>query len=251
MFGLGITNNPQPYPSTTTTTSMMPTHHHCTITITSDHNELQPSSTPTMHQHHQNDVEMPCHQPQQENQCPPHQHDTMTMVTMQDDSDNAQHHHHLWFSSVNPGESNRTPPPIFLFTQNPGTTSQSAMWQPNNEQWPMLLFIIIGWTQHNNRWLNNYNAMWQGLISSPLIPAGIQSFWWNKIWQEGLLFFSFQCLLFQQNLGILELRLECSTEFAGMECNRIWLFVCFTPVTKQTTNQTLCDVVETYPTIMG
>jgi len=26
----------------------------------------------------------------------------------------------------------------------------------------------------------------QGLISAPLIPAGI---WWNKIWQEGLLFF--------------------------------------------------------------
>ena len=28
-----------------------------------------------------------------------------------------------------------------------------------------------------------------GLISAPLIPAGIRSFQWNKIWQEGLLFF--------------------------------------------------------------
>ena len=76
-----------------------------------------------------------------------------------------------------------------------------------------------------------------------VIPEESSGIQWNKIWQEGLLFFSFQCLLFQQNLGIPELRLECSAEFAGMECNRIQLFVCFTPVTKQMTNQTLCDVV--------
>ena len=48
-------------------------------------------------------------------------------------------------------------------------------------------------------------------------------------------------------MGIPVLRLECSAEFAGKECNGIrlfvCLFVCFTPVTKQTTNQTPCDVV--------
>ena len=41
--------------------------------------------------------------------------------------------------------------------------------------------------------------------------GGIQ---WNEIWQDGLLFFAFRW-----NLGILDLRLECSTEFAGTECN--------------------------------
>jgi len=68
-----------------------------------------------------------------------------------------------------------------------------------------------------------------------------------KFGRKACYFFSFQCLLFQRNLGILELRPECSAEFAGTECNGIQLFVClfvcFTPVTKQTTNQTLCDMV--------
>jgi len=68
-----------------------------------------------------------------------------------------------------------------------------------------------------------------------------------KFGRKACYFFPFQCLLFQRNLGILELRLECSVEFAGRECNGIQLFVClfvcFTPATKQTTNQTPCDMV--------
>ena len=66
-----------------------------------------------------------------------------------------------------------------------------------------------------------------------------------KFGRKACYFFSFQCLLFWWNLGIPELRLECSMEFAGMEsgCLFVCLFVCFTPVTKQTTNQTPCDVV--------
>jgi len=68
-----------------------------------------------------------------------------------------------------------------------------------------------------------------------------------KFGRKACYFFSFRCLLFRQNLGILELRPECSAEFTGTECNGIRLFVClfvyFTPVTKQTTNQTPCDMV--------
>ena len=99
-----------------------------------------------------------------------------------------------------------------------------------------------------------FHRCWWGLISAPLIPAGIQSFRRNLVESGGIkfgrkacYFFSFRCLLFWRNLGILELRPECSTQFAGMECNGIrlfaCLFVCFTPVTKQTTNQTPCDMV--------
>jgi len=47
-----------------------------------------------------------------------------------------------------------------------------------------------------------------------------------KFGRKACYFFSFWCLLFRQNLGIPELRLECSAEFAGTECNRIRLFVC-------------------------
>ena len=56
---------------------------------------------------------------------------------------------------------------------------------------------------------------------NPVIPVESSGFWRNEIWQEGLLFSSFQ-----QNLGIPELRLECSTECTGMEYNRIRLFIC-------------------------
>ena len=54
-----------------------------------------------------------------------------------------------------------------------------------------------------------------------VIPAKSGGFWSNQVWQEGLLFSSFQ-----QNLGTLVLRPECSMECAGMECNRIHLFIC-------------------------
>ena len=54
-----------------------------------------------------------------------------------------------------------------------------------------------------------------------VIPAKSGGFWSNQVWQEGLLFSSFQ-----QNLGILVLRPECSMECAGKECNRIQLFIC-------------------------
>ena len=68
---------------------------------------------------------------------------------------------------------------------------------------------------------------------NPVIPAESSGI---KFGRKACYFFSFWCLLFQQNLGILELRLECSAEFAGTECNGIQLFVClfvcFTPVTK-------------------
>jgi len=47
-----------------------------------------------------------------------------------------------------------------------------------------------------------------------------------KFGRKACYFFSFKCLLFRWNLGIPELRLECSAEFAGTECNGIWLFVC-------------------------
>jgi len=49
---------------------------------------------------------------------------------------------------------------------------------------------------------------------NPVIPAESGGIQWNEIWQDGLLFFAFWW-----NLGIPELRLECSTEFTGMECN--------------------------------
>ena len=47
-----------------------------------------------------------------------------------------------------------------------------------------------------------------------------------KFGRKASYFFSFWCLLFQRNLGIPELRLECSAEFAGTECKGIRLFVC-------------------------
>ena len=73
MFGLGVANDPQPLPQPPPPPSTMPTHHH-TTTITTDHDHLQPLSSPAMPQHHQNDMEMPHHQPQQENQHLPHRH---------------------------------------------------------------------------------------------------------------------------------------------------------------------------------
>jgi len=65
--------------------------------------------------------------------------------------------------------------------------------------------------------LHHPPSLHQGLISPPLVPAGIWSFWQNPLESGGIkfgrkacYFFSFQCLLFWQNLGILELRWECS-----------------------------------------
>jgi len=58
---------------------------------------------------------------------------------------------------------------------------------------------------------------------NPVIPVESGGI---KFGRKACYFFSFRCLLFQRNLGIPELRLECSTEFTGMECNGIWLFVC-------------------------
>ena len=55
---------------------------------------------------------------------------------------------------------------------------------------------------------------------NPVIPAESGGFQRNELWQEGLLFSSFR-----RNLGIPELRPECSAEFTGMECNGI-LVVC-------------------------
>jgi len=65
-----------------------------------------------------------------------------------------------------------------------------------------------------------------GLISAPLIPAGIWSFRRNPEESSGMKFGRMACyflhsgvISFQWNLGIPELRPECSAEFAGMECN--------------------------------
>jgi len=55
-------------------------------------------------------MEMPRHQPQQENRCPPHQCNTMMMVMMQDDGDNDVLTIHGGFP---PGEPNTTPPHHF------------------------------------------------------------------------------------------------------------------------------------------
>jgi len=98
-----------------------------------------------MPQHHQNDGETPHHQPGQENRHPPHQHDATTMVTMHDVITVCGGF--LLSTQVSPTE---TLPPIFLSTQNPGAMSQSAMWQPDDKQQLMSLFVIIGQTQLNN-----------------------------------------------------------------------------------------------------
>ena len=85
-----------------------------------------------------------------------------------------------------------------------------------------------------------------GLISAPLIPAGIQSFQWNKIWQEGLLFFFIPVPFIPAEFGHsgIETGMFHGICRNGMQQNLVvCLFVCFTPVTKQTTNQTLCDMV--------
>jgi len=58
---------------------------------------------------------------------------------------------------------------------------------------------------------------------NPVIPAESGGI---KFGRKACYFFSFRCLLFRRNLGIPELRPECSAEFAGTECNGIWLFVC-------------------------
>jgi len=50
-----------------------------------------------------------------------------------------------------------------------------------------------------------------GLISAPLIPAGIQSFWWNPV--------EWNLAGWPAIFCIPELRPECSAEFAGTECN--------------------------------
>jgi len=114
-----------------------------------------------------------------------------------------------------------TPPPLISLTRNRGAMLLTVMWQPKR----------------------SYQCP-PNSCRNPVIPAESSGI---KFGRKACYFFSFQCLLFRRNLGIPELRPECSTEFAGMECNRIWLFaclfVCFTPVTKQTTNQTPCDMV--------
>ena len=68
-----------------------------------------------------------------------------------------------------------------------------------------------------------------GLYSAPLIPARIRSPVKSsgiKFGRKACYFFHSGVLLFWWNLGIPELRLECSMEFAGTECNKIQLFVC-------------------------
>ena len=69
---------------------------------------------------------------------------------------------------------------------------------------------------------------------NPVIPVESSGI---KFCRKACYFFSFWCLLFQQNLGILELRPECSAEFTGTECNGIQLFVCLFHTCYQTNHQ--------------
>jgi len=119
------------------------------------------------------------------------------------------------------------PPPIHLR----GPTVMDDLY----EVWVVpLLFLHVSAHLQPLNWYHNWQQQLKGskhwgLYSAPLIPAGIQ---WNEIWQDGLLFFA---LSFQWNLGIPELRPECSVEFTGMEWNPVvWhsLFACCTPVNK-------------------
>ena len=61
---------------------------------------------------------------------------------------------------------------------------------------------------------------------NPVIPAESSGFQRNEVWQEGLLFSSFWCLIIPAEFGHSGLTPECSAECAGTECNRIQLFIC-------------------------
>jgi len=135
MFGLGITNNPQPYSSTTTTT-IHNTHPPSPLTMTTYNCHWPPPCPNTTR------MMRKCHVTN---------HSKKTGIFHIDTTQRWQ-----WWCRMTP-----TQPPlsISLFTWNPGAMLLIAMWQPNNEQWLMSLFIVIGWTPHDDGRLNNNNAM--------------------------------------------------------------------------------------------
>jgi len=91
------------------------------------------------------------------------------------------------------------------------------------------LWYLIRWAGYGRSYQCPPNS-----CRNPVIPAESGGI---KFGRKACYFFSFRCLLFQQNLGIPELRPECSAEFAGTECNGIWLFVCLFHTCYQTNHQ--------------
>ena len=83
----------------------------------------------------------------------------------------------------------------------------------------------------------------------PVIPAESGGIWWSRIWQEGLLIFSFRCILSLAEFGHSRIETGMVPGLTGMECNQnlvvclitvclafVCLAITFTPVTKHSHN---------------
>jgi len=60
----------------------------------------------------------------------------------------ARTHEQTWVATC-PGEQAPSSSPHSLLIRNPGATSWTVMWQPNNERWPMLSFIVAVYFWHH------------------------------------------------------------------------------------------------------
>jgi len=135
-------------------------------------------------------------------------------------------------------------------SQAPATTLKIAKMRdiPYLEEVGSLMYASLGTcpdisftVQTVSRFLKNPSLMhWdnvRGLISAPLIPAGFQ---WNKIWQEGLLFFFIPVPFIPAEFGHsgIETGMFHGIRRNGMQRNPVvCLFVCLFHTCYQTNHQ--------------
>ena len=124
----------------------------------------------------------------------------------------------------------------------------SKLWLPGGqERLSAKQFFIKMHKQLKNHYKKLTGKKREVLLVPPLflLDSGHSGgIWWSRIWQEGLLIFSFRCILSPAEFGHSGIETGMVPRLTGTECNRnpvvclafVCLAIIFTPVTKHKHN---------------